>query len=429
MRSLLIIAGVLLVVCAADVFGLGKSDGPKKDVEKPLKKAAVAEVEKPAEDPAKVDPAKQPAKVEPAKKPVKVEPAKTVPTKPTQKPADDKVVVTVNGVAIKAGIVESRLDNAMKMERGRMAPDAAANLPAGALNTLRDRRRKSIIDGLILEQLVDQKVKELKIQIAKEDVDAAIDEIMTKNNITLDQIKEKLSKSGIALEVFRKQLERTIGLEKVLEAEMKAAGESPEATETEAKKFYDDNPKRFSSPEQVRASHILIKPAQKDEAAKAAAKKKIADLLKRARGGEDFAELAKQYSEDIASKPKGGEYVFPRGQMVKPFDEAAFSLEVGQISDIVETTFGYHIIKLSEKIPAKTTSFEEAKEDIITNLGTQKKRQFWSTKLRSRLRSEAKVEWSAEEKARMDKAAKSAVIRPSQAGKASKPAVIQPPRK
>lgn len=420
MRSLLIIVGILLVVCAVDVFGMGKSDGPKKDVEKPLKKGTVAEVEKPAEEP---------AKVEPAKKPVKVGPAKTVPIKPTQKPADDKVVVTVNGVAIKAGIVESRLDNAMKMEMGRMPPSAAANRRAGALDTLRDRRRKVIIDGLILEQLVDQKMKERKIQIAKKDVDAAVDEIMAKNNITLDQIKEKLSKSGITLEVFRKQLERTIGLEKVLEAEMKAAGESPEATEAEAKKFYDDNPKRFSSPEQVRASHILIKPDQKDEAAKTAAKKKIADLLKRARGGEDFAELAKQYSEDPGSKAKGGEYVFPRGRMVKPFEDAAFSLEVGQISDIVETTHGYHIIKLSEKMPAETTSFEEAREDIITNLGKQKKRRFWTTKLRTRLRSEAKVEWSEEEKARMDKAAKSAVIKPSRPGKASKPAVIQPSRK
>lgn len=420
MRSLLIIVGILLVVCAVDVFGMGKSDGPKKDVEKPLKKDAAAEVEKPAEEP---------AKVEPAKKPVKVGPAKTVPTKPTKKPADDKVVVTVNGVAIKAGIVESRLDNAMKMEMGRMAPSRAANLSAGALSTLRDRRRKGIIDGLIIEQLVDQKMKEHKIQIAKKDVDAAVDEIMAKNNITLDQVKEKLSQSGITLEVFRKQLERTVGLKKVLEAEMKAAGESPEATEAEAKKFYDDNPKRFSSPEQVRASHILIKPDQKDEAAKTAAKKKIADLLKRARGGEDFAELAKQYSDDPGSKAKGGEYVFPRGRMVKPFEDAAFSLEVGQISDIVETTHGYHIIMLSEKIPAETTSFEEAREDIITNLGKQKKRKFWSTKLRTRLRSEAKLEWSEEEKARIDKAAKSAVIQPSRPGKASKPAVIQSPRK
>ncbi len=425
MRSLLIIVGILLVVCTADVFGLGKSDGAKKDVEKPLKKDAAVEVEKPAEQPAKVEP----VKAAPAKAPVKVEPVKPVPTKPTKKPAVDKVLVTVNGVAIKSGVVESRLDNAMKMEMARMAPSATANLPAGAMQTLRDRRRKGIIDGLILEQLVDQKVKEHKLQVAKEDIDAAVDEIMAKNNITLDKIKEQLSKSGIGFEVFRKQLERTIGLEKVLEMEMKAAGESPEATEVEAKKFYDDNAKRFSSPEQVRASHILIKADLKDEAAKTAAKTKIADLLKRARGGEDFAELAKQYTEDEGSKAKGGEYVFPRGRMVKPFDDAAFSLEVGQISDIVETAFGYHIIKLSEKIPAESTSFDEAKEDIITNLGTQKRRKFWSTKLRSRFRSEAKLEWSAEEKARMDKAAKAAAIKPSPPGKPSKPAVIQPSRK
>ena len=94
-------------------------------------------------------------------------------------------------------------------------------------------------------------------------------------------------------------------------------------------------------------------------------------MLKRAKAGEDFAKLAKEYSEDPGSKDKGGEYTFPRGQMVPEFEAAAFSLGTNQISDIVTTQFGYHIIKTYEKIPAKKVEFDEAKNDIKEYLSGQ----------------------------------------------------------
>jgi parvulin-like peptidyl-prolyl isomerase len=130
----------------------------------------------------------------------------------------------------------------------------------------------------------------------------------------------------------------------------------------------------------VRAAHILISTRSTDPAAalsggrpkttelsddQKAAKKKLAeDLLKRARAGEDFAKLAKEYSEDPGSKENGGEYTFPRGQMMPEFEAAAFSLNTNQISDIVATTYGYHIIKLYEKIPAKKIDFDKEASDI-----------------------------------------------------------------
>ena len=146
-----------------------------------------------------------------------------------------------------------------------------------------------------------------------------------------------------------------------------------------------------------------------DEAAQAEAKKKAEEILAKARAGEDFAELARTYSEDPGSKAKGGEYTFPRGRMVKPFEDTAFSLEPGQISDLVKTQFGYHIIKLSEKIPAKTQTFDDVKADIVQHLTQQKKNRYWST-LREKLKAEAKIEYSPEEKARME-AAERAIIR------------------
>ncbi len=132
-------------------------------------------------------------------------------------------------------------------------------------------------------------------------------------------------------------------------------------TDAEVKQFYNDtnHTADFEQPEMVRAAHILLMTrdpvtgAELTDDQKAAKKKQLEDILKRARAGENFAALAKQYSEDPGSKDTGGEYTFPRGQMAPEFEAAAFSLNTNQISDIITTQFGYHIIKLLEKIPAK----------------------------------------------------------------------------
>jgi parvulin-like peptidyl-prolyl isomerase len=138
-------------------------------------------------------------------------------------------------------------------------------------------------------------------------------------------------------------------------------------TDADVKKFYTDNPKGSEVPEQVHVRHILlltIDPASAtqtplpDDQVKAK-KKQIDDILKQARGGADFAALAKQYSEDPGSKDNGGEYTFARAKddpshaMDPAFEAAAFSLTNNQISDVVTTQYGYHIIKLLDKTPAR----------------------------------------------------------------------------
>src|SRR5262249_10782082 len=132
-----------------------------------------------------------------------------------------------------------------------------------------------------------------------------------------------------------------------------------------------ETPSRFEVPEMVRASHILLSTrdpkssAELSDEQKAAKRKKLEELLKRARDGEDFAKLAKENSEDPGSKDKGGEYTFPRGQMVPEFEGAAFSLKTNQVSDIITTSYGYHIIKLLDRIPAKKEPFNGADTKTI----------------------------------------------------------------
>jgi peptidyl-prolyl cis-trans isomerase D len=138
----------------------------------------------------------------------------------------------------------------------------------------------------------------------------------------------------------------------------------------DVQRYYEDNEAQFSTPEQVRASHILLKTEGKDDAA---VKKQAEDLLAKVKGGADFAKLATQYSEDDTSKVKGGDLdFFPKGQMVPEFDTAAFALQPGQISDLVKSQFGYHIIKVTDKKPANKKTLDEVKPQIEDQLKSQR---------------------------------------------------------
>jgi peptidyl-prolyl cis-trans isomerase D len=132
------------------------------------------------------------------------------------------------------------------------------------------------------------------------------------------------------------------------------------------KRSYEENEQQYSTPEQVRASHILLKTDGKDDAA---VKKQAEELLARAKSGADFAKLATQYSEDTSSKVKGGDLdFFPKGQMVPEFDKVAFSLKPGEISDVVKSQFGYHIIKVTDHKAATKKTLEEVRPQIEDQL-------------------------------------------------------------
>lgn len=184
---------------------------------------------------------------------------------------------------------------------------------------------------------------------------------------TEDSFRRQVQAMGMTAEGFTAQfIERAI-VEEVVNREVRDKIIIPPAR---VRKFYDDNPKRFEQPETVRTAHILLTtrdlttnqelPEDKNKAQRGLAEA----LLKRARAGEDFGKLAKEFSQDPGSKERGGEYVFARGQMALEFETAAFSLRPGQISDVVSTKFGYHIIKTLELNPAKKLDFEKVKDRI-----------------------------------------------------------------
>ena len=147
----------------------------------------------------------------------------------------------------------------------------------------------------------------------------------------------------------------------------------PEISDEEAESFYRQFFSRYNIPEQRKARHILLKTTAEDSEDVLREKlEKAEQVLELARSGEDFAELAKQFSEG-PSAPKGGDLgLFPRGRMVKPFDDATFALQEGEISDIVETQFGFHIIKVEKVEPARVKPLEEVKGEIINQIQNKK---------------------------------------------------------
>jgi len=156
---------------------------------------------------------------------------------------------------------------------------------------------------------------------------------------------------------------------------------SIEINDTEANEFYDKNPKNFTQPETVTASHILVIPEGADPRAqkaatpeaKEAAKKKIEGILAQIKGGADFGELAEKESSCPSGKQaKGSLGAFPRGQMDPAFETAAFGLEKGGMTDVVESSFGFHIIKVTDKAEAKLAKFDEVKDVIKMRLQGQK---------------------------------------------------------
>ncbi len=301
----------------------------------------------------------------------------------------DGVAVTVNGV----DITEAELQKLLKPQLERMAQQGK-QLPPAFAQTLEKQLRQQILDQIIIRRLLDEKVKEANIVITEEEVINQITELAAaqRQPLSLEEFKKKIAEYGQSFDELKQQIRKGMTYQKIAEAQW--AGKI-NITEEDAKKYYDENPTQFEVKEQVRASHILITPDTTDpdadpNQAKAEAKAKIHDLLEQIQDGADFAELARANSTCPSAAGGGDLDFFPRGKMVPPFDKAAFELEVGKVSDIVETQFGYHIIKVTDRREAGTTSFEQAGDDIIKQL-TRKKQSEFTKKYIDSLKAEANI--------------------------------------
>ena len=251
-------------------------------------------------------------------------------------------------------------------------------------------------EAAALEQLVSAEILyEAGLKLEIKDLDKEVEAKMAqgkKEFATPAEFEEALKSANMTEAKLKELTRKDIVINNLVEKEV--AGKIT-VSEAEAKKFYDDNLDKFKQNEAVRASHILCGvDASATPEEKKKAKEKAEALRKRVLAGEDFAAIAKSDST-CPSSAKGGDLgFFERGQMVPPFEQAAFALKPGEISEVVETQFGYHIIKQTEKREAATAKFDEVKERLIRYLKGQKV-QKGVNDLLAKLREKVKIEKTA----------------------------------
>ncbi len=277
----------------------------------------------------------------------------------------DETLCQGTGVEVK----RSELDRAYEQYRANAAARGQAVPEA----------KRPELEALLLDRLV---VTELLVKRANAEDKAQAKELADRVSADLhrqagndDAFKRQVLAMGFTPEDLENQILERAVCEQVVDRELRS---KVNLTDAEVKQFYTDNAEQMQRPETVRASHLLLSTRNPvtdqdyDEAKKKEKYQLMEKLLERARKGEDFAALVKEYSEDPGSRDKGGEYTFRRGQMVPEFERAAFALKTNEISDIVTTRFGYHIIKLLERTPATKLELAQVDKDIRETLTHQR---------------------------------------------------------
>ncbi len=273
-------------------------------------------------------------------------------------------------------------------EENRLLQQLAGQVDPSQLGQMRSLVHKQAVSNMVDRELLRQAVEKEKIAVDQAEVDARVADIAERLG-SREALSQRLEMIGMSEDDFVHEMETSLKIEKLLAEH----SDVKPVTEDEARKYYEENIDRFKQPERIRASHILIQVKPEDTEAQKKAKREEAErLLAEIKNGADFAELAAQYS-DCPSKQRGGDLgYFERGRMVKPFEDAAFALKVGEVSGIVETQFGYHIIKVTDREEARTVPFEETKEGLINYLEGQQKQQAMQTYV-EQLRQAATIEY------------------------------------
>jgi peptidyl-prolyl cis-trans isomerase C len=298
--------------------------------------------------------------------------------------AEEKKESKENAAIVNGKVITKQdLDEEMKPVLQRMEMQGTKSDDANI-----SEMQKKILENLIDRELLYQECQKKGIKTD----DAKVEEQLAgfKSRFADEsQFKDALENMGTTEESIKKQIKEQMSIQELIDNHV---GRDIKVSEADTKAYYDNNPQFFKQPEQVKASHILIKAEpDADDAVKAEARKKIEDIQKKLKQGGNFAALAKELSEGPSGKNGGELGFFRRGQMVKPFEDAAFTVKPGELSDIVETRFGYHIIKVEEKKPESITPYADVKERLEQVLKQQKVREELIKYLDS-LKKEAKIE-------------------------------------
>jgi peptidyl-prolyl cis-trans isomerase SurA len=224
-----------------------------------------------------------------------------------------------------------------------------------------------ILDALIEDRLLLQQIAELKIEISAEDVDDAIARVMEQNNIpNMTALRMALQRQGIEWEDYRVEVTKQLAKWRFIHAKFSARVKIPDE---EVKAAYQKEVEQADPEYEYRARHILVRvDADASPDVRADKLQKAKEALARLKAGEDFTELAVQYSEGPTAKFGGDLGYFRKGVMVHAFEDAVVKLKIGEISDVVESPFGYHVIELTDMRPVPVRTYEQAEPELRQKL-------------------------------------------------------------
>jgi peptidyl-prolyl cis-trans isomerase C len=261
-------------------------------------------------------------------------------------------VALVNG----STITRADLDRLMASARGRLSR-ARKGLSGSQLTEMRKQALENLIDRELLYQESQRQGIKVDEAVINEEIDA-----LKKRFPSEAELKKSLARMNLSETAMRLEFTQGRAIQQLIDKEF---GQKVSVADKDVKAYYDKYPDFFKQPEQVQARHILIKvDSQAEAAAKAEGRKTLENVQQKLHKGGDFAELAKEFSQCPSSADGGKLGSFKRGQMVKPFENAAFALKPGEVSDIVETKFGYHLIEVTDKQPETTISYEDVKDRL-----------------------------------------------------------------
>lgn len=287
----------------------------------------------------------------------------------------DRIVAVVNDEIITSYAVEKEKASILKeAERQQPPPDPQTLV----------RLDEKALDRLIDKKLVEQKVRELDIRITEEEVRQAIEDVKRQNKLSQESLVSALANQGLSFDQYKVQIREQLERLRLVSQEVRS---KIQVGEREMREYYEANPGRFGGEDNFRARNIYFK---LDDKMPADQVKKVMttamSVLYEARAGKDFAELARQYSEEPSAKTTGGDLgTFRKGDILPEFEESLTRMKPGEVSDLIYVTGGLHIVKLEERFAGTPKPFEQVKaevEDILYRKKSEDRFNQWVTDLR-----------------------------------------------
>ncbi len=255
----------------------------------------------------------------------------------------------------------------------------------------RSQIRRTVLERVVEKKLIEQKIKELNIKVTEEEIRQAIEDIKKQNSIpSQEALVSALAGQGLSYDQYRAQMQEQIEKLKLVSVEVR---DKIHVSEAEKREFYDANTLKYTEDDSYRARHIFFKTNEKAGAEDIKRSMTSALMvLAEAKGGRDFIELAKTYSEDPAARKDGGDLgIFKKGDMQPELESAIIAMKPGEVSELVYTPIGFHIIKLEERITGKLKPYEGLKAEIEEAVYRKKSEERFSQWAKD-LRNKASVE-------------------------------------